>query len=677
MRLIELRVEGSSPLTVDPMVGGKKNQPFVFLFDAQDADGDGWLDIEAHASPKSPDPNIILNAFWVFTQNAPFTSDQILRGEVSSQAEVCFECGTEAEKLAPNTRLDAILSTFEGGDITPVIHVRSNRLFTFDSTTGVLRSAGRPCLLTQPKAIKWAQNGNTWDLELPRGTKTVELVAVHGVRSSSPPRAVPGLVAEIRKSREYWLTKARIPKQVLVVPDSGIQYVLDANVRNMYQVRDVVDGRGQFQPGPTVYRGLWIGDVTLTGWAAMMLGDTLAARLFLELGTHFQLPTGQIRVMYPTVALVETPTVIFGLCQYAMATGDKAWLKNQWQVVRKGIDWIRHSREQTLVNPLAPCYGLMPPGFVDGGVANENPDYGTVWWAMIALEKGIEAARWLDERSDAAGWGVLFGNFMESFRSAARKDIRNDGHGNMYLPIIVGDSSGGVPQRGQYAFLFPLPHGKFFHRNDSLFSAIIHGNLGMLDSTLKEGLIANSGWLKDGVWPWLGGVHGIAHSFEGNNKNATDLLYAYANHASALGTWVEEQQTRDVGTSTTGDVSNAEASAVFVHFIRNLIARERLENLEILAGIPPEWLIPGGRIELNNGYTEFGPVTARLAISSDGRSADLFVSAIDGRNSVGKPVIFLQTLREAGYVFENDSPLPDVLEGSWGKEMHARMRKQK
>jgi hypothetical protein len=35
-RLIELRVEGAAPLTVDPMESGDKNHPYVFLFDGRD-----------------------------------------------------------------------------------------------------------------------------------------------------------------------------------------------------------------------------------------------------------------------------------------------------------------------------------------------------------------------------------------------------------------------------------------------------------------------------------------------------------------------------------------------------------------------------------------------------------------------------------------------------------------
>jgi hypothetical protein len=273
-------------------------------------------------------------------------------------------------------------------------------------------------------------------------------------------------------------------------------------------------------------------------------------------------------------------------------------------------------------------------------------------------------------------WEKLFGEFMKSFRMAAERDMRSDHHGNVFLPIIVRDTSNPLPQRGQFEFLWCVPLGDFFLAGDSLMASIVRGNLGMLDATMKEGLVLNSGWLNDGVWPWLGGIHGIAQSVVGNDRRAIDLLYAFANHASPLGTWVEEQQTRDAGTTTTGDVSDAEASAVFVLLVRDLIARERLGNLEMLTGIPSEWLRPGGRIELNNGFSLFGPLTLKCLISSDGRAAELFVSAIDGRGSSGKPIVYCRALKEAGYVLDDGSPLPDSLAGSWGKEIHVHLRKK-
>jgi hypothetical protein len=42
------------------MVDSVKNRPYVFFFDGEDADGDGYLRIESHAAPEGPDPNVIL-----------------------------------------------------------------------------------------------------------------------------------------------------------------------------------------------------------------------------------------------------------------------------------------------------------------------------------------------------------------------------------------------------------------------------------------------------------------------------------------------------------------------------------------------------------------------------------------------------------------------------------------
>ncbi|MGH7456512.1 MAG: hypothetical protein ACRENG_34510, partial [bacterium] len=105
-RILELHVEGATPLTIDPMESGEKNHPYVFLFDGEDANRDGQLTIEVHASPKSPDPNVFLNAFWIFPENAAVSAEEILRGEISSKAETYFDCGTEMEVASLSPRID-------------------------------------------------------------------------------------------------------------------------------------------------------------------------------------------------------------------------------------------------------------------------------------------------------------------------------------------------------------------------------------------------------------------------------------------------------------------------------------------------------------------------------------------------------------------------------------------
>jgi hypothetical protein len=245
--------------------------------------------------------------------------------------------------------------------------------------------------------------------------------------------------------------------------------------------------------------------------------------------------------------------------------------------------------------------------------------------------------------------------------------LLSDRRGNVFLPISVADTATSLPQKGQYAFLLPLRYDNFFHHREAWLDSIVRGNLAMLDATTKEGLIVSSGWLHNGVWPWLGGIHAMAHQLFGNTSRAHDLLYAYANHAAPTGPWVEEQQTKDIGNATAGDVSNAEACAVFVHLVRLLWARERLDDLELLPGVPPEWLAPNAKIELNKIWTDFGPVTLRLTISPNGKTGSLVVASPDGRESKGRPIIFLRALQQLGFVFENGAPLPDKLVGTWGK----------
>lgn len=667
-RLIELRVEGANSVTMDPLPDGKKNEPHVAIQDGQDSDRDGWLRVEAHASSRSPDPNVILNAFWVFADSVQVSSDKIIRGELSRFAEVYHACGTEMEDNAPSPRMDAIVATFEGAEYTPVVIIRTRRSLMFDVATGVVSHRGKPFVLSRPKPLAMIASAGMYSLEMPGGTKQVELVVVNGLAASAASIVFPDLDHERNRARDFWHTTKAIPARPLVVPDSGIQFLLDAGLRNMYQIADVVDGRFQFQPGPTVYRGLWLADVVFTGETALMLGDTLSVRRFIEGALGNQLPSGQVRVMYPTQSLTETPAYLHALCRYAQWTGNKAWLRKHWFVVQKGIQWLRAMRDQT--PPGTPYAGLMPPGFIDGGISTEHADYGATLWAMVALEKGIAAARWLGEPDDAREWQILFEQFMHSLKNAARRDLRN----NNYLPIIVGDTSHEAPQRGQYAFLLPLCFSSLFQSHDGLMDSIIHSNLAMLDTRVKEGLIANSGWMKDGVWPWLGGVHGMVHHLVGNNQKAVDILYAVANHASPTGVWVEEQQQQKDGTNTSGDASNAEASAIFIHFVRNLLVREKLDTLEFLSGVPDEWIHPGALLEVNNGLTGFGPVNFSARISDDGKSGEIHVSAINGRGTAGRPVVVLAALKRAGFVAADGTPLPERLLGTWRQPIRLSIR---
>ncbi len=646
LRDLELRVEGAAAQRVDALQDGKNNVPYVYLFNGEDKDRDGWLAIESHAPLDGADPNTILSGFWVFPENIKLDVDGIIRGESSAAAEVYWDCGRETELQSTTPRFDAIHATFSGNDFTPVIRIKSRRSFNFDNQTGILLTDERPFVFANPKPVTASQQGNEWILELPAETKEVSLMVQSGQLPGAAKNVVPNLRIEMQKARDYWLQRAKLPHGKIVVPDSSIQYVLDANIRNLYQIHETVDGVPQFQPGPSVYRGLWIHDNDWHISAALFLGDTANARRAIEGLLRYQSADGRVTVMEPYPMNREAACLTYIVCRYARLAGDKKWLERHWPRITAGLEWLRQLRAQTLADPTSIAYGLFPPGFSDGGLGGINLEYGSVYWTLIGAHTAAEAARWLGKNDEATKWNSFYDELMKSFRAAARRDWRQDRGGNGYLPMKVADTSRATPpQQANWGLLDAQGLGNLFDTRDSL----VIETLKMLQWEKQEGVPVNTGWLKDGIWVFFGTLQAITHVYQRDHQEAIDMLYAIANHASPFGTWVEEQLPKHVGARNTGDQSNATASALFIKLVRRLLVLERGDRLELLAGVPAFWYKPGARLELNDAPTLFGRLNFSLQISTDGNVCRIHLHPVGKSGENGGPVLFLQALKQAGY----------------------------
>jgi hypothetical protein len=666
-RVLELRVEGAEPLIFDPLAQGGRNEPQVVTLAGEDLDGNGELAIEVHAAPSSPDPNVILNALWVFPETCAVSTAELLVNDDPACAELRVPCGTEMERGAPAPRIDVLRARFEGGEATPVLRVLSRRTLAYDPALRAVRAGETAIVVPRPVPTRVQEVEGGLILELPAGSPSATVYVINGANPGIPSGLLEDPQRALSNVQHFWKAQTRVPRERITVPDSGIQYLLDASVRTIYQVREQVDGRFQLQPGPSVYRGLWVGDLALTAVAALMLGDTAGVKDLVEQVLTFQRPDGQVRVMAPVVSLTETPMLVFALNRLARSTGNRAWLRQHWDAVCRGVEWIRARRQTTLQSPGALYAGLMPPGFVDGGISAPTADYGSVWWALIGLEAAIDGAGRVGDSVRAREWETLYAELIASMRHAARRDLQVDTTGERFLPVAVGGSPETHPQRGQYTFLLALPYGEFFAREDTLTREIIRGNLSLLDARTAEGLVVNAGWLDQGVWPWLGAFHSMAHALYGNRGRATELLYAVANHAAPSGTWVEEQRLKDVGVAVSGDESNAEASGAFIAAVRTMIARERGQDLELLPCVPARWIKPEARVELCDTYGPFGPFSLTLTVDATGENAHLHVSAVDGRGSSGNTVVILEVMREAGFVAPDGSVLPVRIRQPWGR----------
>ena len=110
--------------------------------------------------------------------------------------------------------------------------------------------------------------------------------------------------------------------------------------------------------------------------------------------------------------------------------------------------------------PGAPYAGLMPPGFVDGGISHTYaPTMApTGGYSSPSSTPSRQRTR-LGFMRDAAQWTSTPAQMTIAAQQAILRDMKRDHHGREYLPIAIGDTTRGIsPQRGQYAFLLPIPY---------------------------------------------------------------------------------------------------------------------------------------------------------------------------------------------------------------------------
>ena len=106
----------------------------------------------------------------------------------------------------------------------------------------------------------------------------------------------------------------------------------------------------------------------------------------------------------------------------------------------------------------------------------------------------------------------------------------------------------------------------------------------------------------------------------GQREKAADYLYAFANHASASRVWREEQPVRETHSAEIcGDMPHNWASVEFIRLVRNLVVLETFTGVELLPGLPEEWLPRAGdSLVLEKTPTRFGKLSLELSVRGRG-----------------------------------------------------------
>jgi hypothetical protein len=356
---------------------------------------------------------------------------------------------------------------------------------------------------------------------------------------------------------------------------------------------------------------------------AALLGRSQDARAGLEYMLAQQNPLGSAEA--PGGFWKANGIILWAAARHAALSQDKQWLRAQWPRLRDTVKAIQVLRTKASINDKALEYRLLPPGFIDGGIAStDKPEYSNTCWCLAGLKAAIDAAHWLGEDADAVAWQKEFDDFYAAFRKACQRDMLQDKHGNAYVPTMMGNADSLSPQKGQWAFCHAVYPGQIFPQADPLMTS----QLAMLRDTMVEGMVFDTGWMNDGIWTYFASFYGHAMLLEGDGLAAAQSLYDFANHSAPTRVWREEQKPVGQDGPEVGDMPHNWASAEFIRLTTHLLEFDRGDELHLLEGMPVQWLGAGMTTKLDGVSTPFGPLQMSVQVDQAGKAATLDVKPL-------------------------------------------------
>ena len=525
----------------------------------------------------------------------------------------------------------AILSKRSRVAAIPRLHLRTCRKLNQISGPPTVAvndtDANTPFLLaakmgaTPDFAQLWEEAGYT--LYLPHGEAEPDQPLRYFVRFPQENQSVD-LLAEMLQQpdalldevREFWKRWKPFGSVAWSYPGKHGDFLI-ACARNIQQAREMKDGRLVFEVGPTMYRNLWIVDGNFLLEAARYLGYDREADEGLLSEWAKQLPSGQIVAGGGGEHWKDTAIAIFTLVR-------QCELKQSWQMfedlepnVRRAIDFLMQLRSQARKGDSSNGrYGLLAPGFADGGIGGVRSEFTNTVWALAGLKAAVETADRLN--IDFRGARTFYEELRASFLSAAKREMVRHPKGFEYLPMLAQDDPAWKdgdpwnrprPQTAQWALSHAIFPGLVFDKNDP----IVRGHIALMQACTQEDVPSETGWLwHDSIWNYNASFAAHVYLWAGLQDWADRTFRGFLNHASPLYCWREEQPLQQalVGQDW-GDMPHNWASAECVRYLRHTLLLEDGPTMRLLEGVA---LNPadGQRFSLEQSPTRFGRVTLQV-----------------------------------------------------------------
>ena len=519
--------------------------------------------------------------------------------------------------------------------LVPKLHIRTSEKLELESyttpTATVSVSGNKSPLLVATQLVSTQLNSNLgtcmlWEEEgftlyLAHAEATEDAEARYFVRLPQENQSaatlrehLPDAEMLLAEARDFWSKWKPFGTTEWSYPGRHGEF-LTACARNIQQAREVKNGQLVFQVGPTIYRGLWIVDGNFLLEAARYLGYDQAADEGLRSEWFKQVDSGQIIAGSGGEHWKDTAIAMFTLVRQCELKQDWTFFRDLEPNLVRALDFLINLRDQAMKSQSTNGhYGLLAPGFADGGIGGVHSEFTNTVWTLAALRAVADAAAQL-KMSSLAKAGKFSRELYAAFQQMATKEMVRHPAGFEYLPMLAHDDpsvsdpdpwSRPRPQTAQWALSHAIYPGEVFDKNDP----IVRGHIALLQWCTQEDVPAETGWLwHDSLWTYNASFAAHVYLWAGLRDWAHRTFTGFLNHASPLYCWREEQPLQHalVGQDW-GDMPHNWASAECVRYLRHMLALEDGKSLRLLNGVTTAELTPAVPYILRNSPTRFGRI---------------------------------------------------------------------
>ncbi len=542
-----------------------------------------------------------------------------------------------ATRYANEGRVDNVLMTILPTQnaivATPRVHTRTCLPFKLSSGPPTIElvdtNANAPFLVAaklSPSldfATLWDEAGYT--LYLPHGEASRNEPLRYLIRFPQEGQSVeavqgmlqhPDVLAD--EAREFWKQWKPFGSVAWSYPGKAGEFLTSCAL-NIQQAREVKNGRLVFQVGPTVYRNLWIVDGNFLLEAARYLGYDKEADDGLLSEWAKQMPSGQVVAAGGGEHWKDTAIAMFTLVRQCELKQDWQFFKDLEPSVLRAVNFLMQLRDKARAGDSTNGrYGLLAPGFADGGIGGVRSEFTNTVWTLAGLKSVASAADRLGMDSLRTAL-PFYEELRASFLAAAKREMVRHPAGFEYLPMLARDDAAWRdadpwnrprPQTAQWALSHAIFPGVVFEKDDP----IVRGHIALLQSCTHEDVPAETGWLwHDSVWNYNASFAAHVYLWAGLPEWSDRTFRGFLNHASPLFCWREEQPLQQalVGQDW-GDMPHNWASAECVRYLRHMLLLEDGPRMRLLEGMIPANSTERKPFRLEHTPTRFGRATLQI-----------------------------------------------------------------